>query len=157
MTLLHRVFMWCFHAYLFISNVLCLRFLSWKRGGVMDLVYGSSSSSYMDFEVNFVYECYDSPIWSSFNTVLLCQRLRRWPRHTWLFLIHGSTTFRMSTRRLPVILFVFSFRVTYILLFFAWCAYGGRGGLLFNCAWWRVNILRLFHSLLLIILLPPPP
>ena len=27
-------------------------------GGVMDLVYGSSSSSYMDCEVNFVYECY---------------------------------------------------------------------------------------------------
>ena len=44
-----------------------------------------------------------------------------------------------------------------ILLFVAWCAYGGRGGLLFNCARWRVNIFRLFHSLLLIILLPPPP
>ena len=27
-------------------------------GGVMNLVYGSSSSSYMDCEVKFVYECY---------------------------------------------------------------------------------------------------
>ena len=45
----------------------------------------------------------------------------------------------------------------YILLFIAWCAYGGRGGLLFHCARRHVNILRLFQSLLLIILLPPPP
>ena len=27
-------------------------------GGVMNLVYSSSSSSYMDCEVNFDYECY---------------------------------------------------------------------------------------------------
>ena len=46
-------------------------------GGVMDLVYGSSSSSYMDCEVNLVHECYDSPIWGSFNPVLLRRRLRR--------------------------------------------------------------------------------
>ena len=40
----------------------------------MDLVYGSSSSFDMDFEVNFVC-CYaDSPISGSFNPVLL----RRW-------------------------------------------------------------------------------
>ena len=70
---------------------------------------------------------------------------------------YGSTTFRMSTRRLPVILFVSRSSAHYILLFVAWCAYGGRGGLLFNCARWHVNILRLFHSLLLIILLPSPP
>ena len=44
---------------------------------MMDLVYGSSSSSYMDCEVNFVYECYNSPIWGSFNPVLLRRRLRR--------------------------------------------------------------------------------
>ena len=41
----------------------------------------------------------------------------------------------------------------YILLFIAWCAYGGRGGLLFHCARRRVFILRLFQCLLLII--PP--
>ena len=63
----------------------------------------------------------------------------------------------MSTRRLPVILFVSRLSARYILLFVAWCAYGGRGGLLFNCARWRVNILRLFHCLLLIILFPLPP
>ena len=33
----------------------------------------------------------------------------------------------MSTRRLSVIIFVFSFWVTYILLFVAWCSCGGRG------------------------------
>ena len=33
----------------------------------------------------------------------------------------------MSTRRSSVMLFVFSFRVTYVLLFVAWCASGGRG------------------------------
>ena len=49
----------------------------------------------------------------------------------------------MSTRRLPVILIS---SAHYILLFIAWCAYGGRGGLLFHCARWRVNILRLFQS-----------
>ena len=46
-------------------------------GGVMALVYGSSSSSYMNCEVNFVCECYDSPIGGSFNPVLLRRRLRR--------------------------------------------------------------------------------
>ena len=35
-------------------------YVFWREngGGVMDLVYGSSSSSYMDCEVNFVYDCY---------------------------------------------------------------------------------------------------
>ena len=44
---------------------------------MLNLVYGSSSSSYMDCEVHFVYECYDSPIWDSFTPVLLRRRLRR--------------------------------------------------------------------------------
>ena len=38
----------------------------------------------------------------------------------------------------------------YILLFIAWCAYGGRGGLLFHCARRCVNILRLFQSFYLL-------
>ena len=33
-------------------------FSSERGGGVMNLVYGSSSSSYMGCEVNFDYECY---------------------------------------------------------------------------------------------------
>ena len=45
-------------------------------GGVMNLVYCSSSSSYMDGEVNFVCVT-DSPVWGSFNPVLLRRRLRR--------------------------------------------------------------------------------
>ena len=45
------------------SNVLYLRFWSWKQGGgVMDFVYSSSSSSYMNCEVNFVVSVTDSPI-----------------------------------------------------------------------------------------------
>ena len=57
-----------------------------RRGEVMDLVYGSSSSSYMDCEVKFVMSVTDLPVWGSFNPVLL----RRWPRHTWMFLLRFS-------------------------------------------------------------------
>ena len=40
-------------------NVLFLRFYrETEGGGVMDLVYGSSSSFYMDCEVKIVCECY---------------------------------------------------------------------------------------------------
>ena len=52
---------------------------------------------------------------------------------------YGSTTLRMSTRRLSVMLFVFSFRVT------VKSCYLLRGmpvvaeEVLFNCARWRVN------------------
>ena len=45
-------------------------------GEVMNLVYGSSSSFYMDCEVNFVCVT-DSPVWGSFNPVLLRRCLRR--------------------------------------------------------------------------------
>ena len=41
---------------------------------------------------------------------------------------YGSITLRMNTRRLAVMLFVFSFRVTVIYcIFVAWCTCGGRG------------------------------
>ena len=69
--------------------------------------------------------CYDWPNLASFRTVLLRRRIRRWPLHIWMFLLRFDTL-RMSTRRLSVMLFVFSFRVTYILLFVAWCTCGGR-------------------------------
>ena len=71
---------------------------------------------------------------------------------------YGSITLRMSTRRLSVMLFVFSFRVTvsYSLLFVAWCTCGGRGVFLFTSARRRVNCTT-FLSLLLIILLSTPP
>ena len=51
-------------------------FSEFLGGDVMYLVYGSSSSSYMDCEVHCVLECYDSPNWDSFQTVLLRRRLR---------------------------------------------------------------------------------
>ena len=54
-------------------------------GGVMDLVYSSSSSFDMDCEVNFVC-CYaDSPISGSFNPVLLRRCFVVGPRHTWMY------------------------------------------------------------------------
>ena len=69
---------------------------------------------------------------------------------------YGSTTLRMSTRRLSVMLFAFSFRVTvtscYLLLGVPVVA----EEFLFTYARRRVNFTT-FHSLLLIILLPPPP
>ena len=55
------------------------------RGGVMDLVYGSSSSLDMNCEVNFVC-CYaDSPISGSFNPVLLRRCFVVGPSHTWMY------------------------------------------------------------------------
>ena len=68
---------------------------------------------------------------------------------------YGSITLRMSTRRLYVILFVFSFRVTYILLFVAWCPMVAEE-FLFPSARRRENKYTTFHSLLLIVLLSPP-
>ena len=68
---------------------------------------------------------------------------------------YGSITLRMSTGRLSVILFVFSFRVTYILLFVAWCPMVAEE-FLFSSAR-RRGYCTTFHSLLLIVLLSPPP
>ena len=77
-------------------------------GGVMDLVYGSSSSLDMDCEVNFVC-CYaDSPISGSFNPVLL----RRCFVAIHGCTLYGSSSCRMSTRRLPIIPFVSRFECT---------------------------------------------
>ena len=44
----------------------------------------------------------------------------------WMYLFTVRCTFRMSTRRLYVILFVFSFRVTVISYFCCVVSYGGR-------------------------------
>ena len=54
--------MYSFHACVHIGTyylyVFCRENGGGGGGGVMDLVYGSSSSSYMDCKVKFVYECY---------------------------------------------------------------------------------------------------
>ena len=56
-------------------------------GGVMELVYGSSSSLDMNCEVNFVC-CYaDSFISGSFNPVLLRRCSVVGPRHTRMYLL----------------------------------------------------------------------
>ena len=51
--------------------------------------------------------------------MLLRRRIRRWPLHIWIYLFTVRCTFRMSTRRLYVLLFIFLFSVTvlsYLLL-----------------------------------------
>ena len=68
----------CFH-------VLFLRFYRENGGGVMDLVYGSSSSLDMNCEVNFVC-CYAvSPISGLFHPVLLARCFVVGPCHTWMY------------------------------------------------------------------------
>ena len=46
--------------------------------------------------------------------MLLRRHIRRWPFHIWIYLFMVRCTFRMSTRRLYVILFVFLVSVTVI-------------------------------------------
>ena len=132
----------------------------------MNLVYGSSSSSYMDCKVFFGDECF------SFRRsgVRLDQcscigafvaGLIIFGNYVYGFIFgnydYGSTPYRMSTRRLPVILCI-SFRVSII----SCCLLRGvpmvaEGEIYFVCVQWHVGIIRLFHSLLLIIPLPLPP
>ena len=126
-------------------------------GGVMDLVYGSSPSFYMGCEVKIVWVCYrfayigfvqpsapasmPSSLTSSYMDVTSTVQ----PPSGWVLDDYPSfSLFLVSSAH-------------YILLFIACSAYGGRGGLWFHCARLRVNVLRLFQSLLIIILLPAPP
>ena len=69
-----------------------------------------------------------------------------------------SHTFRMSTKQLPVILYVSCVEYPFI----SCCLLCGvpvvaGGGYYFVCVISHVSILRLVHSLLIIILLLPPP
>ena len=50
--------------------------------------------------------------------MLLRRRIRRWTLHIWIYLFTVLCTFRMSTRRLYVILFVLLFTVTVIYILF---------------------------------------
>ena len=126
-------------------------------GGVMDLVYGSSSSFYMDGEVKIVCECYR---FTYIGFVSPSAPASTRSSLTSSYMDVHSTVQPPSGLVLDDYLSYSLFLVSsahYILLFIAWCAYGGRGGLWFHCARRRVNVLRLFQSLLLIILLPAPP
>ena len=83
-------------------------------GGVLNLVYGSSSSSYMDCEVHCV-----SNVGIRFTQ---CSYVVAFVDDLFIHgcSFYGSTTLRMSTRRLSVMLFVFLVSSDcYILLFVA--------------------------------------
>ena len=75
-------------------------------GGVMNLVYGSSSSSYMDCKVFFGDECLSFR--RSGVRLNQCSCISAFVVGLIVFgnYVYGSTTFRMSTKRLSVILFV---------------------------------------------------
>ena len=127
-------------------------------GGVMDLVYGSSPSSYMDCKVIFGDECFH--IRRSGVRLDQCSCVGAFVVVLIIFgsYFYSSTTFGMSTRRLPVILFVSRFECPFL----SCCLLRGvpmvaEGEIYFVCVQWHVSNMRLFNSLLLIILLPPPP
>ena len=138
-------------------SVFYVFYCKWGRG-VMDLVNGSSPSSYMDFEVIFGDECFH--IRRSGVRLDQCSCVGAFVVGLIIFgsYFYGSTTFRMSTRRLPVLLFVSRFECPLI----SCCLLHvvpmvAVGVIYFVCVQWHVSNMRLFHSLLLIILLPPPP
>ena len=127
-------------------------------GGVMNLVYGSSSSSYMDCKVFFGDECFGFR--RSGVRLDQCSCIGAFVVGLIIFgnYVYGSTTFRMSTRRFTRHTLCISFRVSII----SCCLLRGvpmvaEGDTYFVCVQWHVSIIRLFHSLLLIIPLPPPP
>ena len=125
-------------------------------GVVIDLVYGSSPSSYMDCKVFFGEECFHFR--RSGVRLDQCSYVGAFVVGLTIFgsSFYGSTTFRMSTRRLPIILFVSRFEYPFI----SCCLLRGvpvvaGGDFYFVCVQWHVSNLRLFHRLIL--LLPPPP
>ena len=124
----------------------------------MNLVYGSSSSSYMDCKVFFGNECFNFR--QSGVRLDQCSCVGAYVVGLIIFgcYFYGSNTFRMSTRWLPVILFVSRFEYPFI----SCCLLRGvpvvaGEDFYFVCVHSHVSNLRLINSLLLIILLPPPP
>ena len=113
-------------------------------GGGMNLVYGSSSSSYMDCMVFFGGECFIFR-----RSGVRKPRAPAFAPPSWGLIIFGSSfcgshTFRMSTRRLPGILFVS--RIEYP--FISCCLLCGvtvvaGGGFYFVCLLSHVSNLRL--------------
>ena len=104
---------------------------SGRGGGVMYLVYGSSSSSYMDCMVFFGDECCISRRSGVRLTPCSCICTSVVGLVIFGNSFCGSTTFRMSTRRLPVLLFVSRIEYQFIsCCFVARSACGGRRRLL---------------------------
>ena len=83
-------------------------------GRVMDLVYGSSPSSYMDSKVIFGDECFH--IRRSGVRLDQCSCVGAFVVGLIIFgsYFYGSTTFRMSTRWLPVLIFASRFECPFI-------------------------------------------
>ena len=125
---------------------------------MMNLVYGSSSSSYMDCMVFFGDECFI--LRRSGVRLDQCFCFGAYVVGLIIFgrYFYVSTTCRMSTRRLPVLLFVSRIEYSFI----SCCLLCGvpvvaGGGFSFVCIHWHVSNLRLVNSLLFIIFLLPPP
>ena len=80
----------------------------------MNLVYGSSSSSYMDCKVIFGDECFHIRL--SGVRLDQCSCVGAFVVGLIIFgsYFYSSTTFWMSTRRLPVLLFVSRFECPFI-------------------------------------------
>ena len=131
-----------------------IRFLmkSGGGGGMLNLVYGSSSSSYMDCVVNFVDEClliddlgFVAPVLASSSLDVPSA-------------VHHAV--RMSYRRLYVIIFVSL--IEFMIMFMICVArsyFGGRRRLLHHVRDHARQPIRLVHSLLffLLPLVSPPP
>ena len=127
-------------------------------GGVMNLVYGSSSSSYVDCMVFFGDECFIFQ--RSGVSITQCSYIGTYVVGLIIFgrYFCGSTSFRVSIRRLPAILFVSRFKYPIIsCCLLRRVPVGAGGGFYFVCVLWHVSNLRLIHGLLIIILLLPPP
>ena len=123
----------------------------------MNLVYGSSSSLYMDCMVFFGDVCCISRRSGVRFTPCSCIGTSVAGLVIFGNSFCGSTTFRMSTRRLPVLLFVSRIEYPFIsCCFVAWSAYGGLRGFYVICVLWHASKLGLLPSLLIILLLPPP-
>ena len=88
--------------------------------------------------------------------MLLHRRTRRWTLHIWIYLFTVRCTFRMSTRRLSVILFVLLFNVTFISYLLLRDVLSGlqvAEGFLFLSARRHAYIITTLHSLVFNILL----
>ena len=108
-----------------------IRFFVASGWGVMNLVYGSSSSSYMDCLVFFGDECYISRRSGVRLTLCFCICASVEGLVIFRYSFCGSSTFRMSTSRLPILIFVS--RIEYPIIsccFVARSACGDRRGLL---------------------------
>ena len=129
---------------------------------MLNLVYGSFSSYSMDCLVLFGDECFSFR--RSGVRLDQCSCIGAYVVGLIIFgrYFYDSTTCRMSTRRLPVILFVSRILPSKEYPFISCCLLRGvpvvaGGGFYFVCVLWHVSNLRLINSLLIIILLLPPP